>query len=179
MKQLFALCLPTFLVCCFYQTKPDPSDDYFEKACTGGVMLEAELNKTQFDTSETIMIRGIARNCSKTDSVLFTVVPTGANFNIKFSLRNLRGFGTYEFQDFDLKFSNYDIVKPDLTTTQGKLAPGERLEVFSFDLKKLNNLRIGGNESEQHLFLFPGIYEFNWAISLSGVLSKPVFFEIK
>lgn len=176
MKKLLIFCLFALPVCCACQNKSDRYDAFFKKFCRG-VMLETELSKLQFDTSEAIIVKGIAKNCSKTDSTWFAVVPTGANYCMSFSLQNLSGGGAYTFQDFDLSFSNREIVQPEFKTIQRNLAPGERVEVFSFDLRKIENLSIGGIRSGKHIFFFPGVYEFSWSIAGGFGLSKPVFFE--
>lgn len=181
MKKLSVFCLLAFPVCCFCQTKTVNIDSLFEKHCQRGVILETEMSKYQFDTSETILIRGIARNCSKTDSVFFAAQPTSADYNISFTLRNVSSTDSYAFNDFDLVLDRYNssIVRPVWKPIFRKLAPGERVEVFSFDLSKLKNLRIGGNLSQIHICIRPDIYEFNWASGLSGAVGKPVFFEIR
>ncbi len=187
MKKLSAPCLFALLLGCFSQTTTTTDiDSLFEKSCINGVILETELSKYEFDTSESVILTGFARNCSKTDSVFFAVVPTGANYNLSFSLRNLSNPGSYEFMDFDLLFENHTIVKPTMKTIQKRLAPGERIEVFSFDLTKLQNLPLlrqfspGQPDPPQiHIHLWEGIHEFTWGIVLGGTVSKPVFFEVK
>jgi hypothetical protein len=98
---------------------------------------------------------------------------------MSFRLQNLAGYGSYSFDDFDLSFSNSEIIQPDLKSIDRNLAPGERVEVFSFDLKKMKNLPIGGIGSGKQIFFFPSVYEFTWIVAGSFGLSKPVFFEIK
>lgn len=188
MKKLSAPCLFALLLGCFSQTTTMTDiDSLFEKNCINGVILETELSKYEFDTSESVILTGFARNCSETDSVFFTVVPTGANYNVKFNLRNFINFDSYDFMDFDLLTAeNAAVVKPSMKTIQRKLAPSEKVEVFSFDLKKLQNLPLlrqfspGQPDPLQiHIHLWEGIHEFTWGIVLGGTVSKPVFFEIK
>lgn len=176
MKKLLIFCLFAIPVSCASQNKLDHYDAFFKRVCRG-VILETELSKLQFDTSEAIIIRGIAKNCSKTDSTWFTVVPTGANDCMSFRLQNLLGGLTYTFRDFDLSFSNGGIVDPEFKTIQRKLAPGERVEVFSFDLRKIENLSIKWGGPIKQILFYPGVYEFSWSIAGSFGLSKPVFFE--
>lgn len=177
MKKLLVYCLFALPVCCACQNKSDHYDAIFKKFCRGGVLLETELSKLQFDTSEAIIVKGIAKNCSKTDSTWFTVTPTGATYCMSFRLQNLLGGGAYTFQDFDLIFSNSEIVQPDFKTIHRNLAPGEHVEVFSFDLRKIENLSIKWGGPIKQILFYPGVYEFSWSIAGSFGLSKPVFFE--
>ena len=86
-------------------------------------------------------------------------------------------------QDFDLKFNHS--AKTNWKPVQRKLARGEHVEVFSFDLKSLNKLQLrvplsGVFEpTSSFIYLKPGIYEFTWTNMSTLAVSKPVFFEIK
>ena len=99
MKKLSIFCLLALPIFCFSQTKTPNIDSLFEKHCGKWIILETELSKYEFDTSESVILTGMARNCSETDSIFFAAVPTGANYNLYFTLRNLTKYRSYGFQD--------------------------------------------------------------------------------
>lgn len=147
-------------------------------------MAEVETDKFQFDSSEAIIITGVAINYAKKDSMFFASVPTGADFDIGISLENL---GTGE----SWYISNF--LPPDDPHWKGTvryLAPGERFVVFSTNLRELakKSLRISLSESRvrsmydirtEPIHLSPGIYVLKWMGSGVFGISKPFFFQIK
>lgn len=138
------------------------------------------MEKMCYDTSEPIIVTGIALNNSKIDGASFTAVPLGANDELHFVLRKLtRSRQTISFSAFDLTPAALSWNSINL-----KLAPQERGEVFSFNLKnftRTNDIYFPNCLTPVIYFVYwePGIYEFSWQVGWSGGLSKPVYFEIK
>jgi len=109
-------------------------------------MAEVETDKFQFDTSEAIIITGVAINYAKKDSMFFASVPDGANFDIGISLKNLGTGESYYISNF---------LQPGDAHWQGTiryLAPGERFVVFSTNLRELakRSLSLSTSETAVH-----------------------------
>lgn len=182
MKKLF---FPSLVLLFAYGcSKPEPKcpDNLFEQFYKNGVLQKTQVSKFQFDTSEAIIVTGLAKNCAQADSNSFSCVPHGANNNLKFTLRNLSLDRTTKFHDIFVMHS----LKTSWKTIDTKIAPGAQLEVFSFNLKDLHKKSYetwypGIPEDTTvsvQISLDPGIYEFNWAVGL-GQVSEPLFFKIR
>lgn len=184
MKELVLPSLVMLLACCCSKPKPKSIDSYFELFHKNGYMEETSVSKFQFDTTEAIVLTGIATNYEQLDSNTVRIVPGGANDDLKFTLRNLSFNETINFHYFG--------IREWVTLPQGnnainiKLAPETRAEVFSFNLRDV--LKKGFSRSNpdnpdgefvvEHFKLSTGLYEFTWSVGLGNV-SKPLFFEIR
>lgn len=165
-------------------SKPEPKcpDNLFEQFYKNGVLAKTQVSKFQFDTSEAIIVTGLAKNCSQTDSIHFGCVPHGANNNLNFTLRNLSFDRTTRFNDVFVM----SCLKTSWKAIDTKIAPGAQLEVFSFNLKDLHKKSYetwhpGIPEDTTvsvQISLDPGIYEFTWLVGF-GDVSEPLFFEIR
>ncbi len=181
-KFIFPTILILLTFCCS-QPHPNNIDDLFKTFYENGIMKETKVSKFQFDTSEAIILTGFATNYSQSDSNSFTMVPGGANDDLKFTLRNLS-------IDYTISF-HYIEIKSQITLPHGHnavkamIAPLAQVEVFSFNLKDLQKIRFerwypGVPEGEtvtERIILDPGIYEFTWVVGF-GEVSKPAFFKI-
>ncbi len=119
-------------------------------------------------------MKGVAVNYSWADSISYAAVPTGANNNITFLLRNLTNGAEYQFEDFDIAFNRAQIdevwktIQGTWNAFQGKLASPGMVEIFSFDIRKLDNWPVhnfktkNGMPEETRIHLTPGEYEFGW-----------------
>jgi len=174
MKNLILLCLLTFPVYFFSQSIS--LDKLFKKLCDHGIMFETQANKLQFDTSEAIILKGYVVNCSKSDSILFTVVPTTPNYNLVFTFSGPL-FST-QFSDYDLRAQNIPL-KCEPTST--KIAPGERIEVFSINLKDTYKHWFPNSAKDytEYIQIWGGLYEFSWKCGINAGISKPLYLEIK
>lgn len=139
-------------------------------------MFETQASKIQFDTSGAIVLKGYVANCSKSDSCLFTVVPTTQDYNLSFTLSG--PFISTQFSDYDLRAQNIALK---CEPTSKKIAPGERLEIFSIDLKDMQKHWFPDRSKDftEYFMLWGGLYEFSWKCGTNAGISKPLFFEIK
>ncbi|MBK7939552.1 MAG: hypothetical protein IPJ82_21785 [Lewinellaceae bacterium] len=153
---------------------------------------ESELQKSTFNASEPIPVKGLAANYSWADSVSYCVVPTGANNNMRFVLRNLTTGVEYWFEDFDLVRNRAQVlgvwktIPGTWNTFQGKIAGPGAIEVFSFDIRQLDNWPIWNRNTKDgmprkiRIHLTPGKYEFGWTSALSNYFIRdgsPAGFE--
>lgn len=138
---------------------------------------ESALQKSRFNTSEPIVVKGLAVNYSWADSVFYAVVPTGANSNLHFVLRNLTNGTEYEFEDFDIAM-HHPQFQGTWNTFQGKIASPGMIEIFSFDIRQLNNWPIWNRNSTNNIpqkariHLTPGRYEFGWTVGFLYYLKQ-------
>lgn len=161
------------------QANPEPVEKRFEKDV---LCFETIAEKTQFDSSEAIVLRGIVTNSSLSNSYGVLCVPGGANNELKFNLNNLSLHQDIEFSDVFVILT----LKMAWAVTQTTLAPGEKATFFSFNLKDLKNRYFetwypGMRENstiKQYITLDPGLYEFTWRVGF-GEPSTPFLFRIR
>ena len=172
------LALFPLLPCCA-QHEPEPLDKPFEQVAR---KFETIAEKTQFDSSEAIVLHGIVTNSSPSNSSSVYCVPGSANDELNFSLKNLSLHHDIVFDDVFVMMA----LKTQWAVTQTTLAPGTNATLFSFNLKDIKNRyfeiwRPGMPEKEtlrQYITLDPGLYEFIWSVGVEKP-SSPFSFEIR
>ena len=183
MKTLLFTSLLTWMACNSPQSGSYHTDDLFEHYYQNRVMKTTRVDKPEYKSTEDIILTGYATNGATRDSNAFFMVPGGASNDLKFTLRNLRIDRTLSFHYLQIM---QQIKMPQgHRAIQTKLAPQAQMEVFSFNLKDLLQLRferwypgIPENETvSEQIMLEPGIYEFTWVVGF-GEVSKPAFFKI-